>query len=71
MASVWLGKKKPICNEYMKPFVEECKELAQHGINYKLNGERVHYKVKFLVCISDSIARPMLRNSSQFNGNII
>lgn len=68
MASVWLSKKKPKCNEYLKPFVEECRKLETLGVRYQRDGEILTQKFKICVCISDSIARPTLRNSHQFNG---
>lgn len=68
MASVWLGKKKPIMNEYLKPFVQECILLERDGISFKINGVEKHLRVIPLLCVSDSIARPTLRNSTQFNG---
>lgn len=68
MASVWLSKKKPVCNEYLQPFVAELCELARTGISFRRNGIFQTLKVKSCCCISDSIARPMIRNSKQFNG---
>lgn len=68
MASVWLKKAKPNCNEYLKPFVEECNKLESVGVQFKRNGQLFTKKFKVCVCISDSIARPLLRNCSQFNG---
>ncbi|KAE8745262.1 hypothetical protein FOCC_FOCC008054 [Frankliniella occidentalis] len=68
MASVWLGKKKPDINQYMKPFVEECLEMYHFGIDYMENGVIKNVKIVCLMCISDSVARPLLRNSKQFNG---
>lgn len=68
MASVWLGKKKPDCNEYLKPFVEQCIKLQTSGVSYQRNGVKLTQKFKPCVCISDSIARPPLRNCHQFNG---
>ncbi|KAK3909656.1 Zinc finger protein 568 [Frankliniella fusca] len=38
MASVWLNKKKPEINQYMKPLVEECVDMLHNGIDYKVNG---------------------------------
>lgn len=68
MASLWLSKKKPVCNEYLKPFVMELLELAETGVSFRRNGTAVTLKVKACCCISDTIARPMIRNSKQFNG---
>lgn len=68
MACVWVNKKKPDMNEYLKPFIKECAELTQDGIIVNYRGSVETVKVTPLMCVSDSIARPMLRNSTQFNG---
>ncbi|KAK3917853.1 AP-1 complex subunit mu-1 [Frankliniella fusca] len=68
MACLWLGVKKPDMNEYLKPFRDECIELASVGFNYKKNNISINQKVKALTCVSDSVARPLLRRSTQFNG---
>jgi hypothetical protein len=68
MASVWLGKKKPQMNEYLIPFIEECKQMAEQGIMIKIDRVEKVIFVKALMCISDSVARPLIRNSTQFNG---
>lgn len=71
MASVWLSKKKPNINQYLKPFVKEAIDLSSEGIKFNKSGIRVEVTVKPCVCISDSIARPLLRNSTQFNGEFL
>jgi hypothetical protein len=71
MASVWLSKKKPRFSEYLKPFVEECKVLATEGLNYLRDGVCRNQKILALDCIADSVARPLLRNSNQFNGKLV
>lgn len=68
MASIWLSKKKPVINEYLVPFVTELLELGRTGVSFRRNGTNVVLKVKACCCISDSIARPMIRNFKQFNG---
>ncbi|KAE8746832.1 hypothetical protein FOCC_FOCC006470, partial [Frankliniella occidentalis] len=68
MASLWFSSKKPNCNEYMKPFVAECLLLEEKGITFKNKGNVINMEVKVLIGISDTVARPMLRNSIQFNG---
>lgn len=71
MACLWLGENKPNCNEYLKPFQKECVELSTTGVRYKREGVERVKKVKTVVGVSDSIARPLLRNTSQFNGGFI
>lgn len=68
MTSLWLSKKKPLCKEYLKPFVAEMRELARTGVTFRRNGKLKSVQVKPVCCISDTIARPMIRNSKQFNG---
>ncbi|KAJ1519062.1 hypothetical protein ONE63_011305 [Megalurothrips usitatus] len=68
MACLWLSKRKPKCNEYLKPLVKECKELARTGVSFCRNGVTRVLKVKPCCFISDSIARPLTRNSMKFNG---
>ena len=54
---------------FLKPFVNELQILEQNGIKWK-DSENVQHvsKVYALICSSDSIARPLLRNTKQFNG---
>ncbi|KAK3913486.1 UPF0234 protein [Frankliniella fusca] len=68
MTSLWLSMKKPLCTEYLKPFVAEMRELARTGVTFRRNGKLKSVRVKPVCCISDTIARPMIRNSKQFNG---
>ncbi|KAE8739418.1 hypothetical protein FOCC_FOCC015086, partial [Frankliniella occidentalis] len=69
MASLWLGKDKPVCNEYLRPFVQECIELATVGVDYTVNGLKRNVKFRAAMCIADSVARPAIRNSTLFSGN--
>jgi len=55
-------------NEYLKPFVKECIELQRTAITIKINGQDKTFKIVPLMCVSDSVARPLLRCSNQFNG---
>lgn len=55
-------------NEYLKPFIKECIMLQRDGITIKIGGQDKTYKIVPLVCVSDSVARPLLRRSNQFNG---
>lgn len=53
-------------NTFLKPFVDECSELQQHGFTF-LN-ELHPRKVFPLVFCGDAPARAIVRNSKQFNG---
>lgn len=69
LVSLWFGKGKPkLMNEFLKPFVEECQILFHEGVSYERRGISVTKRVWVLVGVIDSVARPLLRNSFQFNG---
>ena len=66
---LWFGKSKPNMITFLTAFVAELKELEQTGIKW-MDSENVEHtsKVHLLLCSSDSVARPLLRNTKQFNG---
>ncbi|KAK0141862.1 hypothetical protein N1851_020460 [Merluccius polli] len=66
---LWFGKSKPNMITFLTAFVAEFKELEQTGIKW-MDSENVEHtsKVNLLLCSSDSVARPLLRNTKQFNG---
>ncbi|XP_008284817.1 uncharacterized protein LOC103360717 isoform X2 [Stegastes partitus] len=69
VAGLWLGQEKPKMNTFLKPFVDECCDLAQHPLQWRdCTGTARSSKVFSLVCSSDAVARPLLRNCKQFNG---
>ncbi|KAK9976617.1 hypothetical protein ABG768_021822 [Culter alburnus] len=66
---IWFGERKPIMSVLLTPFVNELCSLERDGLIWKnsRNVEQIS-KVYALICSSDSVARPLLRNSKQFNG---
>ncbi|CAG5101558.1 Protein of unknown function, partial [Cotesia congregata] len=68
LVSIYLDTGKPVMNEYLKPFVEEAKVLANQGISYTYNGMKYHKKFKILNGVCDSVERPNLRCSKSFRG---
>jgi len=69
LIGLWFGKEKPWSYTYLKPFVDELKHLGTHGMQYvNADNDTVSCKVFSLCCSSDSCARPMLRETTQFNG---
>ncbi|KAK6489849.1 hypothetical protein HHUSO_G6776 [Huso huso] len=70
MASLWFGSKKPDMNLYLQPFVNECQDLMQSGVDWEnaVTQEKINSKVVCTVAICDSVARPLLQNMMQFNG---
>ncbi|XP_067333535.1 uncharacterized protein [Channa argus] len=69
VAGLWFGPEKPNMNTFLKPFVDECCDLACHPFQWRDSSGSLHSsKVFVLVCSSDAVARPLLRNCKQFNG---
>ncbi|XP_073723438.1 uncharacterized protein [Misgurnus anguillicaudatus] len=66
---IWFGEKKPNMATLLTPFVDELQELEQNGIQWTDKQNQQHSsKVHALICSSDSVARPQIRNTKQFNG---
>ncbi|XP_028981372.2 uncharacterized protein LOC114840948 isoform X2 [Esox lucius] len=69
LTALWFGAKKPPMNMYLEPFVNECMDLHERGFDW-VTSDGVHgtSKVYALILVSDSVARPLLQNFKQFNG---
>lgn len=68
LAGVWCGKSKPKMEVFLQKFVDEAKELATTGIQWKKNGVETHSKIFGLCCCVDAPARASMQNTMQFNG---
>ncbi|CAG5897779.1 unnamed protein product [Menidia menidia] len=69
VAGLWFGPKNPKMDTFLKPFIDECCDLAQNPFQWNDSSGAAHSsKVFSLVCSSDAVARPLLRNCKQFNG---
>ena len=69
MPSLWFWPSKPNMMTLLTPFTNEPFNLETTGIDWEDRQGNTHLsKVFVLVCSSDSVARPMLRNTKQFNG---
>ncbi|XP_042897703.1 uncharacterized protein [Parasteatoda tepidariorum] len=68
LAGLWFGKKEPKFEVFLKPFTEMASDLAINGLNVHLADKNINVKVIPACCCSDSVARPCLQNSIQFNG---
>lgn len=55
---------------FFKPFVKECTNLSQDEFEWKYPVDQSvrHVKVHPLCCVCDAVARPLLQNFKQFNG---
>ncbi|XP_073727054.1 uncharacterized protein [Misgurnus anguillicaudatus] len=70
LCALWFGSSKPLMASFLKPFVEECKSLGQTGLQWQDPVEHTvkTAKVYALCSICDAVARPLLQNFKQFNG---
>lgn len=69
MSAIWFGPAKPSMMTLLTPFVKEASILETEGIAWQDKRGHSHVsKVFVLICSSDSVARPLLRNTKQFNG---
>ncbi|CAJ1076493.1 uncharacterized protein LOC117467508 isoform X2 [Xyrichtys novacula] len=65
---LWFGDKKPNVNSFLKPFTLECQKLSTVGFKIKRNSILEPCRVVAALMICDSVARPLLQNMTQFNG---
>ncbi|XP_051809331.1 uncharacterized protein LOC110972572 [Acanthochromis polyacanthus] len=65
---LWFGSKKPNVNTFLKPFTLECQKLLTGGFKLKINGILEQCRVVTALMMCDSVARPILQNMTQFNG---
>ena len=64
LMALWFGNKKPPRDAFLMPTINQLNELLSRGI---MVGD-VTYQVRPLIISVDTIARPILRNTTQFNG---
>ncbi len=65
LLALWFGNYKPPRPVFLDPCVEELNRIASTGIEFE--GRR--YTVRPVIITVDTIARPVLRNTTQFNGD--
>ncbi|XP_041469957.1 uncharacterized protein LOC121419571 [Lytechinus variegatus] len=68
LTALWFGESKPEMSVFLKPFIDECQKLSIEGLSWKMGQDEKISKVFSLVCTTDSVARPLLQNTTQFNG---
>lgn len=66
LCALWFGSSKPVMTSFLKPFVEECK----NGLSWHDPADKsvTTAKVYVLCAICDAVARSLLQNFKQFNG---
>ncbi|XP_039304914.1 uncharacterized protein LOC120357714 [Solenopsis invicta] len=70
LCGLWYGTDKPVIDLFMKPFVDELIILHNEGMKCITpeHPETINIKVHTLIASVDSVARPLLQNLKQFNG---
>ncbi|XP_070168289.1 uncharacterized protein [Polyergus mexicanus] len=70
LSSIWCSAKKPVMDLFLKPFVDDLKDLHENGFHCLPPGldAPVHVRVHTIVAPVDSVARCALQNVHQFNG---
>lgn len=69
LCGVWYRKSKPKMETFLKFFVDELIDLHNIGITrIDSEGREILIKVHAIVCSVDSVARPLLQNIHQYNG---
>jgi len=70
LCALWFGVSKPNMNEFLKPFVYEVRMLNETGFVWTnpIDHCNTCTRVKALIGVCDSVARPALQSSTQYNG---
>ena len=69
LCGVWYGKCKPKMETYLKFLADELVDLHEVGITrIDPEGRETLIKVHAIMCSVDSVARPLLQNLHQYNG---
>lgn len=67
--TLWFSKGKPQVQSFFTPFIRELQKLGDTGFCWKdETGSEHHTKVTAKICICDAVARAMVQNFKQFNG---
>jgi hypothetical protein len=64
LLALWFGNKKPPVGVFLNGIIEELNRLEREGFIFK----GVTYKIRVLIVTTDTVARPLLLNTTQFNG---
>ena len=69
LQGLWFGSDKPRMDTFFQPFLEEMAQLAESGIQWvDKSGLPVTSRVFPAACVCDSVARAVIQNCMQFNG---
>ena len=64
LMALWFGNKKPPRNVFLDPCVDVLKKLCSTGVEC----DKTTYIIRPVIVTVDTVARPILRNTMQFNG---
>ncbi|KAL7294968.1 hypothetical protein TKK_0011679 [Trichogramma kaykai] len=68
LTSLWFGHDKPNMNTFLKPTIDELKQLHEVGINVIINDEEVNIKAHTIISSVDTPARCAMQKMTQYNG---
>ena len=68
LAALWVGPSKPRMDSFFTPIVECLERVHDHGVTWINCGREITTKVYMTLVSCDSVARPLLQNMKQFNG---
>ena len=68
LAGVWVDRKRPHMNFFLRPFVEEANTISQEGILWSLNGEERRSRFMPIGFIADAMGRCALMNHNEPTG---
>lgn len=64
LVALWYGEKKPPTEPYLNWAMEKLSQLQEEG--FYVSG--IHYRIRVVIITTDTPARPILRCTTQFNG---
>ena len=68
LSSLWIGPSKPRLDSFFKPVVQSLEKLYDEAFEWVCGGRLIRTTVHMCVVSCDSVARPLLQNLKQFNG---
>ena len=69
LTGLWFGCTKPVFATFFKPLVDEIRDLSANGFQWMLNSTTcITSYVYCVLCSCDSVARAVMQNIKQFNG---
>lgn len=70
VAGIWFGAHDPEMSALLHPFIEDAKRLSESGFTWtSYEGETVTSKMLVLNCVLDSVAKPKVQGTMQFNAH--